>query len=42
VQAGFILDGFARDEVLFGVAQKGSVRCIKKSAAERLAADDSR
>jgi hypothetical protein len=34
VQASLILNGFSSDEVLFGVAQKRSLKCIQKSAAE--------
>jgi hypothetical protein len=43
VQAGFILDSFARDEMLFGVAQRGSSKNgVKKSAAGEPTADDCR
>lgn len=40
VQAGFVLDGLARDEMLFGVAQKCSLRRIQKSPSGRHAANE--
>ena len=41
MQPGFILNGFAGDEMLFGVAQRDSLKKgVKNSAAGEPAADD--